>query len=117
MYKRTNLYQAPAPPDSFAATEAWLSGTLLAQPGRSTAGGVPQGSPISGLLANVFLTAFDRALERARIVFLRSLDDVTILATSPAALAAGLGAAKSLLESLGMSLWDAVDPVKRPAQS
>jgi len=50
--------------------------------------------------AIVFLTAFDRA----GIVFLRSLDDVTILAASPAALAADLGTAMELLESLGMSL-------------
>jgi hypothetical protein len=55
--------------------------------------GVPQGSPISGVLANVFLSAFDRALERAGIVFLRYLDDVTILVASPAALGAGLGTA------------------------
>ena len=66
--------------------------------------GVPQGSPISGVLANVYLSAIDQALERAGIVFLRYLDDVTILAPSPAALAAGLGTAMELLESLGMSL-------------
>jgi hypothetical protein len=66
--------------------------------------GVPQGSPISGVLANVFLSAFDRALERAGIVFLRYLDDVTILAASPEALATGLGTATDLLESLRMSL-------------
>jgi hypothetical protein len=66
--------------------------------------GVPQGSPISGVLANVFRSAFDRALERAGIVFLRYLDDVTILAVSPAALATGLGTAMELLESLGTSL-------------
>jgi hypothetical protein len=78
----------------------WPAATPL--PGEPV--GVPQGSPISGVLANVFLTAFDRALERAGIVFLRYLDDVTILAASPEALAAGLGTAKSLLESLGMSL-------------
>jgi len=39
----------------------------------------------------VFLLAF----ERAGIVFLRSLDDVTILAASPAALAAGLGSSRT----------------------
>jgi hypothetical protein len=66
--------------------------------------GVPQGSPISGVLANVFRSAVDRALERAGIVFLRYLDDVTILAVSPAALATGLGTAMELLESLGTSL-------------
>jgi len=69
----------------------WPAATPL--PGEPV--GVPQGSPISGVLVNVFLTVFDRALERAGIVFLRSLDDVTILAASPAALAAGLGTAKS----------------------
>jgi hypothetical protein len=52
----------------------------------------------------VFLSAFDRELERAGIVFLRYLDDVTILAASPEALATGLGTAMDLLESLGMSL-------------
>jgi len=67
----------------------WPAATPL--PGEPV--GVPQGSPISGVLANVFLSAFDRALERAGIVFLRYLDDVTILAASPEALAAGLGTA------------------------
>lgn len=68
---------------------------------------IPHGPLLAALrrsLANVFLTAFDRSLERAGIVFLRYLYDITILAASPAALAAGLGTAKSLLESLGMSL-------------
>ena len=54
---------------------------------------IPHGPLVAALrrpLANVFLTAFDRSLERAGIVFLRYLDDVTILAASPAALAAGL---------------------------
>jgi hypothetical protein len=78
----------------------WPAATPL--PGEPV--GVPQGSPISGVLANVFLSAFDRELERAGIVFLRYLDDVTILAASPEALAAGLGTAMDLLESLGMSL-------------
>lgn len=51
---------------------------------------IPHGPLLAALrlsLANVFLTAFDRALERAGIVFLRSLDDVTILAASPNAAA------------------------------
>ena len=52
----------------------------------------------------MFLSGFDRTLERACIVFLRYLDDVTILAASPKALATGLGTAMHLLESLGMSL-------------
>lgn len=36
---------------------------------------------------------------------LRYVDDVMMLAACPAALAAGLGKAFRLLESLGMSLW------------
>ena len=64
---------------------------------------IPHGQLLAALRlprANVFLLAF----ERAGIVFLRSLDEVTILAASPTALGCGLGVAISRLESLGMSL-------------
>lgn len=66
--------------------------------------GVPQGSPVSGVLANIYLTAFDRALEAAGVEFLRYLDDVTLVAASPEDLATALELAMRQMESLGMQL-------------
>ena len=50
-----------------------------------TTQGVPQGGPLSPLLANVLLDELDRELEARRHRFLRYADDFVILCTSPRA--------------------------------
>ena len=44
--------------------------------------GIPQGGPLSPLLANIYLTALDRQLEQWQVSFVRYADDITIYATS-----------------------------------
>ncbi len=45
-------------------------------------GGVPQGAPLSPLLANAYLDALDRELERLGHPFVRYADDVNVYATT-----------------------------------
>jgi hypothetical protein len=66
--------------------------------------GLPQGSPVSGVLANIFMTSFDNALTAAGVEHIRYLDDVSLVARSPEELAAHLNLAMSLLVDLGLEL-------------
>ena len=52
---------------------------------RSTSLGVPQGGPLSPLLANIMLDDFDKELEHRGHVFARYADDFVILVSSKAA--------------------------------
>jgi len=47
--------------------------------------GVPQGGPLSPLLANILLDDFDKELERRKLRFVRYADDFLILVKSPRA--------------------------------
>lgn len=66
--------------------------------------GIPQGSPLSPLLANFFLDAFDRRLRAANVKFVRYADDFLVLTRTPF----DLGAARQLvfdaLAELGLQL-------------
>jgi len=66
--------------------------------------GLPQGSPVSAVLANIYMTSFDEALTAAGIEHIRFLDDVTIIAKSPEQLAAQLEFAMNRIEALGLTL-------------
>ena len=55
--------------------------------------GTPQGGPLSPLLANVYLDAFDKELERRGLSFVRYADDIAIYVSSPRA-------AERILESV-----------------
>lgn len=66
--------------------------------------GTPQGSPISGVLANVLLASLDRLLEVAGIPFIRYLDDVTVVAREHDTLLRHLATAMTGLERLGLTL-------------
>ncbi len=44
--------------------------------------GIPQGSPLSPLLANLYLDSVDRALEQSHPRFLRYADDIAVLANN-----------------------------------
>ena len=55
--------------------------------------GVPQGGPLSPLLANIYLDPLDKELEKRGVAFVRSADDIAIYAGSERA-------ARRILESL-----------------
>jgi len=66
--------------------------------------GLPQGSPVSAVLANIYMTSFDEALTAAGIEHIRFLNDVTIIAQSPEQLAAQHEFAMNGIEALGLTL-------------
>lgn len=80
--------------------ESWPGHTELP----ATPKGLPQGSPVSGVLANIFMTGFDKALTDAGIEHIRYLDDVSIMARSPQELAAHLDLAMSQIAGLGLEV-------------
>jgi len=55
--------------------------------------GTPQGSPLSPLLANIYLDQLDKELEKRELSFCRYADDITIYVSSERS-------AKRVLESL-----------------
>jgi CRISPR-associated protein Cas1 len=66
--------------------------------------GVPQGSPISPLLANFFLEDFDRTLEETGRKLIRYADDFLILARTPEEAAASLRDSEEALSALHLEL-------------
>lgn len=67
---------------AWTAAAAWDGHNLY-----SIARGVPQGSPLSPLLANYFLDPFDKRLRAAGIKLVRYADDFVVLARTPFELA------------------------------
>jgi CRISPR-associated protein Cas1 len=66
--------------------------------------GVPQGSPLSPLLANYFLGDLDRALEKCESRLIRYADDFVVLAKSRAAADAAFATVKVTLAALKLQL-------------
>lgn len=66
--------------------------------------GVPQGSPLSPLLANFYLDGFDRTLRAAGVPFVRYADDFLVLARSPFDLREYQKVAHAALDALGLEL-------------
>lgn len=66
--------------------------------------GIPQGSPLSPLLANFFLDAFDRRLRAAGVTFIRYADDFLVLARTPFDLAAARRVVDDALARTGLRL-------------
>lgn len=68
--------------------------------------GIPQGSPLSPLLSNLYLDAVDEAFARARrdLRFVRYGDDFVILTKRPEAAAAALEQMRRLLAEHGLGL-------------
>ncbi len=65
----------------------------------STSEGSPQGGNLSPLLSNIYLTAFDRELERRGHKFVRYADDVNIYVRSQRAAERVLSSSRKYLES------------------
>jgi group II intron reverse transcriptase/maturase len=68
--------------------------------------GIPQGSPLSPLLANLFLDAFDRRLREAGLRFVRYADDFLVLTRTPFDLAPARRLVVEGLAALGLELND-----------
>ena len=66
--------------------------------------GIPQGSPISPLLANFFLEEFDLRLEASGCKLVRYADDFVILARTREQAERGLAGSAQLLDQLHLSL-------------
>ncbi len=66
--------------------------------------GIPQGSPISPLLANFFLQDFDRELEKSTCRLVRYADDFLILAKTRGEAERALGETAEYLEDLHLEL-------------
>jgi CRISPR-associated protein Cas1 len=73
---------------------------------RRVTAGVPQGSPISPLLANFFLSDFDLALEEAGLKVIRYADDFLILARRRDEATAALEIARDRLNEIHLELKD-----------
>lgn len=71
---------------------------------RSGSQGILQGAPISPLLANVYLHAFDEAMMDAGYKLVRYADDFVILCDSQGAANQALEAADRVLEQMGLRL-------------
>ncbi len=65
-------------------TDSLTSGVHLGKRWFPSPRGVPQGSPLSPLLANYYLTPFDRVLQQAGHQLIRYADDLVICSTSRA---------------------------------
>lgn len=86
-----------------ALIELWLelAGQELGSPGC----GLPQGSPLSPILANLYLDAMDEGiLERNGLRLVRYADDFLILAKSKKQALVALEDTAELLETMGLSL-------------
>ena len=66
--------------------------------------GVPQGSPLSPILANFYLHQFDRRLRAAKIHFVRYADDFLVLARTPFELAESRLVVEKALGELHLTL-------------
>lgn len=98
--------QTVAPePALIGLVEQWLTapiqdGDLLTVPQR----GIPQGSPISPMLANLYLDTLDEALLDNDHILIRYADDFIVLAKSQKSAEAALDLTKDVLERLTLRL-------------
>jgi CRISP-associated protein Cas1 len=66
--------------------------------------GLPQGSPLSPVLSNLVLQAFDDELSKQDAELVRYADDMALLAANDATLDRAVAAADQLLSALGLAL-------------
>ena len=96
--------------DEFAEMVLWLISLWNTAPTLTTQGlvlpskGIPQGSVVSPILANVYLDDFDEALQGGRFRLVRFADDFVVLGRSRAAAEAAQVKVASLLNDMGLRL-------------
>jgi CRISPR-associated protein Cas1 len=83
-------------PQSAAIVQLWLSGHAKA--------GLPQGSPLSPVLSNLYLLPFDKGIESKRFRLVRYADDFLVLTRSRPEAEAAKQRAITLLAQLGLTL-------------
>ncbi len=66
--------------------------------------GIPQGSVVSPILANVYLDDFDEAIEDAGLKLVRYADDFVVMAKSKSRIEAAEGLVEQLLGQMGLEL-------------
>ena len=88
-----------------ALLAGWITAGILTQDGiLLPTCGVPQGSPISPLLANVYLDDFDELLTEAGHKLVRYADDFVVLARTRQRLLEGQAYVAQLLDGMGLEL-------------
>lgn len=92
----------PGGDDIVDMIEHWLS--HLSQETGVPGKGVSQGSPMSPLLANLYLDALDEALDQKGLRLVRFADDFVVLAKKRATAEAALAETVEILSSHGLSL-------------
>lgn len=91
---------------SLSLIELWLAATVQPQKGlpRLLTRGVPQGSPISPLLANLYLDDMDEALLDQNMRLVRFADDFLILCRDQSAAEQALDFTEDVVETLKLKL-------------
>src|ERR1035441_9868959 len=99
------MAQAVNDPVILKLLEQWLAGPVW--DGRHVhplGRGIPQGSPISPLLANLFLSDFDLALEQRGLKLIRYADDFLLLSAKQDEISPSIAIANEKLETLHLRL-------------
>jgi len=92
-------------PELIHLIQRWLVAGVLTPAGVVVpTGGIAQGSPLSPLLANVYLDDFDAGLAQAGHKLVRYADDFVVLARNRSRLMAGYTLVVALLKDLGLEL-------------
>ncbi|WP_171974802.1 CRISPR-associated endonuclease Cas1 [Leptolyngbya sp. 'hensonii'] len=93
------------PPWVVDLVEAWITtGKLTPEGILLPTAGIPQGSPISPMLANVYLDDLDEAMAQPNWKLVRYADDFVVLARSQERLQEAWVALNSLLTAMGLEL-------------
>jgi CRISPR-associated protein Cas1 len=103
----TLLDHLPLAPGLVELIRQWLHAEVAAGHDHgawSLARGLPQGSPISPVLANLYLTAFDEACEGAGLALVRYADDFVLACANERDAQAALVFAGEVLGKLGLTL-------------
>lgn len=101
------LYRLPLSPELIVLVQQWLHAEVAEGKDHGpwcVCRGLPQGSPISPVLANLFLTGFDGACEAAGLSIVRYADDFVIACPDEAHAHLALAFAGNELAQLGLAL-------------
>ncbi len=98
-------------PRLLAVVRLWLRG--FGRFGR----GLAQGSPISPVLANLYLDPFDRAFEACGLPLVRYADDFVVMAASEAEAREARRLAADLLTARGLRLHGAKTAIRAPGEA